>query len=184
MSWNIFKQNVSRVMNNPDSINDTETIANLFATEYDSAIRRGGDTVNKVAIKKGNTQAMEQIFNISLKNGLNSKQPYSLINEMGRGVVLYWSGALLNEFPIPIVPAVGAIVNIAVTSNIVISSGVFPFAPPLPPVNSTDLIIDNFILYATIHLTTVNGIVNTISSYPPTGTPAPGVVLWTGYVVP
>jgi hypothetical protein len=33
-------------------------------------------------------------------------------------------------------------------------------------------------------LNTISGVVNTISLYPPIGTPAPGVVLWSGYFVP
>jgi predicted chitinase len=53
----------------------------------------------------------------------------------------------------------------------------------IPPNNNTTLIIDDFINYATAHLSTVTGIVNTISLYPPLGTPAPGVLPWTGYQV-
>lgn len=56
----------------------------------------------------------------------------------------------------------------------------------IDPTKNTSLIIDDFIQYATQHLTTVSGIVNTISLYPtvPTPTPAPGVLNWTGYTVP
>jgi predicted chitinase len=54
----------------------------------------------------------------------------------------------------------------------------------IQPTNNTGLIVDEFIRYATIHLTTVSGMANTISLYPPLSTPAPGVVLWTGYTVP
>jgi len=53
----------------------------------------------------------------------------------------------------------------------------------IPPNNNTTLIIDDFINYATAHLSTVTGIVNTISLYPPLGTPAPGVLPWSGYQV-
>lgn len=56
----------------------------------------------------------------------------------------------------------------------------------IDPTKNTSLIIDDFIQYATQHLTTVSGIVNTVSLYPtvPTPTPAPGVLNWTGYTVP
>lgn len=56
----------------------------------------------------------------------------------------------------------------------------------ISPTKNTSLIIDDFIQYATQHLTTVSGIVNTISLYPtiPVPTPAPGVLNWTGYTVP
>jgi putative chitinase len=52
------------------------------------------------------------------------------------------------------------------------------------PNNNSEIIVDDFILYATTHLNTISGVVNTISLYPPIGTPAPGVVLWSGYFVP
>jgi hypothetical protein len=54
----------------------------------------------------------------------------------------------------------------------------------LQPTNRTELIVDDFIQYATTHLTTVSGVINTISLYPPLATPAPGVILWSGYTVP
>jgi hypothetical protein len=53
----------------------------------------------------------------------------------------------------------------------------------IPPNNNTTLIVDDFINYATAHLSTVSGIVNTLSLYPPVATALPGVLLWTGYQV-
>jgi hypothetical protein len=53
----------------------------------------------------------------------------------------------------------------------------------LQPTNNTSIIIDDFIAYATAHLQTVSGVINTVSLYPPLGTPGPGVVLWSGYTV-
>lgn len=55
----------------------------------------------------------------------------------------------------------------------------------LQPTNNTSAIIDDFINYATQHLTTVSGVINTISLYPgvPTPVPGPGVISWTGYTV-
>lgn len=54
----------------------------------------------------------------------------------------------------------------------------------LSPNNNTGLIIDDFINYATAHLSTISGVVNTVSLYPPVGTPGPGIVQWSGYFVP
>lgn len=54
----------------------------------------------------------------------------------------------------------------------------------LQPTNRSEIIVDDFIQYATNHLTTISGVINTISLYPPIGTPGPGVVLWSGYTVP
>jgi GH24 family phage-related lysozyme (muramidase) len=52
------------------------------------------------------------------------------------------------------------------------------------PTDVTALIVDEFIRNATTHLTTVSGIINTLSLYPPSPTPAPGIINWTGYTVP
>jgi hypothetical protein len=134
MSWEIFKQNVLRVMRSPESINDIDLVARTFATEYDAAIRRGGDTVNLVALKTGNIQIMEQLFKAALQKGLTSTQTYDLVGEMGNGVLSYWTGATLNEFPFPIIPAVGSTQNIGVVSNVVTNAGVWAPAITLPPI--------------------------------------------------
>jgi len=137
MSWEIFKQNILAKANNPDSIKDIDTVAKLYATEYDAAIKRGGDTINRVAVKKGNTEIMEQLFKAALQKGLSSTQPYDLVGEMGKGVLAYWQGALLNEFPFPLIPSPGAISNIGVTSNIVTNPGTW--TPPIttPPIGTS-----------------------------------------------
>jgi hypothetical protein len=51
------------------------------------------------------------------------------------------------------------------------------------PTNTSEIIVDDFIRYAMMHLNTVSGVANTISLYPPTGTPGPGIVIWNGYFV-
>jgi hypothetical protein len=53
----------------------------------------------------------------------------------------------------------------------------------ITPTKNTGLIVDEFIRYATNHLTTVSGIITTVSLYPPAGTPSPGIVNWSGYSV-
>lgn len=54
----------------------------------------------------------------------------------------------------------------------------------IKPTSQTELIVDEFIRYANQHLTTVSGLITTISTYPPAGTPGPGIIPWTGYFVP
>ena len=129
MSWEIFKQNILRLANNPETIKDIDIVAKTFAIEYDSAVKRGGDTLHKVGVKKGNIEAMEALFKAALLKGLSSTTPYDLVGEMGKGVLAYWSGAVLNEFPIPIIPAVGSVSNVSVTSNTVSNPGVWQ--PPI-----------------------------------------------------
>ena len=123
MSWETFKQNILRVANNPQSIDDIDIVAETYANEYDAAVKRGGDNLNLVSVKTGNVEAMKQIFTAALQKGLTSNVPYDLVGEMGKGVVAYWTGATLNEFPIPVIPAIGAAQNISVTTNIVINPG-------------------------------------------------------------
>jgi GH24 family phage-related lysozyme (muramidase) len=51
------------------------------------------------------------------------------------------------------------------------------------PTDVTALIVDEFIRNATAHLTTVSGIINTLSIFPPLPSAAPGIINWTGYNV-
>ena len=134
MSWELFKNSILVRANNPQSIKDIDTIAKLWADEYDACMKRGGDTINRVAIKKGNKEIMEQLFKAALQKGLTSTTPYDLVGEMGKGVLAYWQGASLNEFPFPIIPATGAISNIGVTSNIVVNPGTWTPAITIPPI--------------------------------------------------
>lgn len=184
MSWSIFKQSILNQAKSPDSIQSIDEVARLYAREYDAAIRRGGDMMNHISIQKGNVESMEQMFKFALQNGLNQQSTYNLVQEMGKGVLIYWTGAPMMQFPTPIMPAIGAFANIATVSASCTNPGKWdPIMPPPPPVNDSSLIIDQFIAYATMHLTTVSGMISTISLYPPLGTPAPGIVMWNGYKV-
>jgi hypothetical protein len=69
MSWAIFKANILRYANNPNSLQDVDSVANLWAKEYDAAIKRGFDTVNFVTLKKGNVEILEQLFKAALLKG-------------------------------------------------------------------------------------------------------------------
>mgnify|MGYP006072164313 FL=1 len=187
MSWATFKSNILDKANSPENIDDIEFVANLWATEYDKAIKAGKDLLHMVSLQKGNTDVMETLFKISLYQGQASNSPaFSLVTEFGKAVQAYWVGGIMNGYPIPLIPAPGSVQNIAVISNLVTSPGVWTPQPPLPPNNNTGLIVDQFILAATIHLTTVAGVVQTTSLYPavPSPIPAPGILPWTGYMVP
>jgi len=129
MSWQVFKDNILRYANNPDAIQDIDTVAKLYATEYDAAVKRGFDTVNNTAVTKGNVEVMTQLFKAALQKGLSSTADYDLVGEMGKGVLAYWSGATLNNFPIPIIPAPGSTINVSIVSNSVSNAGVWQ--PPI-----------------------------------------------------
>lgn len=187
MSWATFKSNILDKANSPENIDSIEFVANLWATEYDKAIKAGKDLLHMVSLQNGNTAVMENLFKIALYQGQASNSPaFSLVTEFGKGVQAYWAGAIMNNYPIPVIPAPGSVQNIAVISNLVTSPGVWTPQPPIRPTDNTGLIVDQFILAATIHLTTVAGVVQTTSLYPavPSPIPAPGILPWTGYMVP
>ena len=60
---------------------------------------------------------MESLFKAALQKGLTSTGPYDLVGEMGKGVLAYWGGAIMNNFPTPKTPATGAVSNISVTGE-------------------------------------------------------------------
>jgi len=123
MSWQIFKDNIVRMSDNPDAIPDIDTVAKTYAREYDAAIKRGKDTIEGVSLQKGNVEIMEALFKAALQKGLTSTEPYDLVGEMGKGVIAYWGGAIMNNFPNPKTLPPGAVSNISVTSNVVMGPG-------------------------------------------------------------
>ena len=188
MSWSLFKVNVLRVMKNQPSVGNIDRIASVWAKEYDAAVKRGKDFLNLESVQRGNTQIMESLFKVALLKGLATPPGvnFSLPNEFGNGVKAYWVGAQMAPFPIPIIPAPGSIQNVQVVQNIVLTPGTWPKYPPLKPAKKIEVIVDQFILAAIVHLFTVGGLIQTISIYPaaPSPIPAPGVISWKGYLVP
>lgn len=185
MSWQIFKNSILSVIKAGDALNSVDEMATLYAIAYDTAIKSNGagDTVNKIKIKNGNLPLMIQLFKINFYTGQASMVPYDWVGGMKPGILAYWQGAALQTSPIPIIPAIGSVVNIKIVSGIVTTPGDWQPGSPLPPNNNPNLIIDAFIVNAIAHLQTVSGIINTISLYPPLATPGPGIVNWSGYFV-
>jgi hypothetical protein len=101
MSWEVFKQTILRVANNPESIPDRNTVAKLYADAYDTAIKNGGDTRNETRLINGNVQSMQNIFLAALEKGVRTQGPYDLVAQMGDGVKAYWANATMDLFPIP-----------------------------------------------------------------------------------
>ena len=189
MSWSLFKRNILRKTNpnkNP-SLNMNE-VATIWSDEYDAVVKRGKDFLNMESVQKGNKELTKALFQIALLKGLATPPgvDFSLVNEFGNGVKAYWVGAQMNPFPIPLIPAPGTIQNIAVNSNIALNPGTWPMYPPLKPAKKQVIMVNMFILAATVHLFSVGGIIQTTSLYPsaPSPIPSPGVISWTGYLIP
>ena len=189
MSWGLFKRNILRQTNpvkNPSL--DINQVATIWATEYDAAVKRGKDFINFESIQTGNVEIMKTLFRAALLKGLTTPPgtPFSLVNEFGNGVKAYWAGAQMRPFPIPLIPAPGSIQNIQVNSNIVTNVGVWPIYPPIKPAEKQIVMVNMFVLAAIVHLFSIGGFIQTTSLYPgaPTPVPAPGVIPWTGYLIP
>lgn len=189
MSWALFKRNVLRKTNpnrNP-SLNINE-VATIWAEEYDACVKRGKDFINLEAVQTGNLELMKTLFKVALLKGLATPPGvnFSLPNEFGNGVKAYWVGAQMRPFPIPLIPAPGSVQNLVVNSNVVINVGTWPLYPPLKPSAKQEIIVNMFVLAAVVHLFSIGGIIQTTSLYPsaPSPIPAPGVISWTGYLIP
>jgi hypothetical protein len=127
MSWDIFKQNILNVATNPETINSTDSIAELYANEYDAAIKRGSDNLFQSKMKTGNIESLKLFIKLALDNGVSQKEPYDLVGEMGKGVLAYWAGAQLDPSSVPspptTPPAVGAVQNLQITSIVCLNAG-------------------------------------------------------------
>jgi hypothetical protein len=127
------------VANRPEGIPDIDTIAKLYADEYDAAVKRGGDLLHGIPINSGNKLVMEQFFKVALQKGLTATGPYDLVGEMGNGVKAYWAGARMKTTgtrpgqPLPIVPPVPKVTSIQL--NVVLNNGIW--IPPVPTVNAS-----------------------------------------------
>ena len=189
MSWSLFKKNILRKTNpikNPSL--SIDTVATIWADEYDAVVKRGKDLLNLESIQTGNKDLAKAFFQIALLKGLATPPgtDFSLVNEFGNGDKAYWMGAQMNPFPIPLIPAPGTIQNIVVNSNIATNPGTWPMYPPLKPATKQVIMVNMFILAATVHLFSVGGIIQTTSLYPsaPSPVPAPAVISWTAYLIP
>ena len=183
MSWSTFKSNLLPAMQSHSYGRSFETFAASFTLSYDLAVRLGGETISKVPIAAGNPSGMQSTLTNLLRQTQNSSSP-NLLQIVGPAIITYWSGATLLPIP-PIIPPPGAIASVATTQAPVINPGTWT-PIDVPPNNDSNLFLDAFITSAKIHLSTISGMYFVMATYPsPTGAiVAPGIVPWTGYVIP
>jgi lysophospholipase L1-like esterase len=141
MSWQIFRENVLKVVSQPENINNIDLVAETYAREYDACIKRGGDTVNKIPILKGNVVRMKQLFKAALQKGVVTTSNYDLVGQMGNGVIAYWTNAEMVTITAPLVTLpqilIGATANLFANKNTIINPGTWVGAnnTPAPSVN-------------------------------------------------
>jgi hypothetical protein len=184
MSWTTFRKNILNMSNFPTGVTGIDAVAEKWAMEYDMAVKNGVDIMNFISVDEGNIDTMKQLFKLAFMKGQTSQGPYDIVGELGKGVRAYWMGTQMKLFPIPLVPAAGSTQNIVVLNNNVNVPGNWNPGIPIPPTPFTNIIVDNFIVNAALHLTTIGGTITTLSLYP--GAPpflAPGIINWSGYVV-
>ena len=188
MSWNLFKVNMLLYMNNPIGIVTPVQFATKLAIEYDSCMRRGGQLIGKEAIMAGNLPLMLSLLGVAQAKALTKTQPgkHDFLSDIGKAVEGYWTGATLMPFPIYPIPAPGSIQNIILNSGMVTNPGKWPKVPFELPTKSCLTFLESFVMFAKIHLFTLQGMFMTTSLYPsvPAPIPAPGVVNWVGYTIP
>ena len=188
MSWNLFKVNMLLYMNNPIGIVTPVQFATKLATEYDSCMRRGGQLIGKEAVMAGNLPLMLSLLGVAQAKAITKTQPgkHDFLSDVGKAVEGYWTGATLMPFPIYPIPAPGSIQNLILNSGMVTNPGKWPKVPFEIPTKSCLTFLEAFVMFAKIHLFTLQGMFMTTSLYPsvPAPIPAPGVANWVGYTIP
>ena len=186
MSFAIFKQSMLGYMENQDGIKAFPEFAKKITQEYDMCIRRGYQTINFIPIQTPNIALMETLVTLACTTALGKqKGKHIFADDIGKGVLGYWTGATLVTGIPPIIPAVGSMLNISTTAAMVTTPGKWTPVGPLTPTDDSGIFLDLLIASMVIHLTTIQGLYITISLYP--GAPpfvAPGVLTWTGFTVP
>lgn len=188
MSWSLFKVNMLLYMNNPIGIVTPVQFATKLATEYDSCMRRGGQMIGKEAVLVGNLPLMLTLITVGQTKAITKTQPgkHDFLADIGKAVEGYWTGATLQPFPVYPIPAAGSLQNLILNSGMVTNPGKWPKVPFEIPTKSSLTFIEAFVMFAKIHLFTLQGMFMTTSLYPsvPSPVPAPGVANWIAYMIP
>ena len=187
MSFSVFKSSMLAYMSNQNGITSYTQFANKITTEYDMCVRRGFQLTNNIPLSSSNKAGMLALVNIACqKASFVQSGSHNFIDDIGKGVLAYWSGATLMVGIPPIIPADGSISNITTTNAIVTNPGKWTSFGPEFPTNNTNDFLDILISAMKIHLTTIGGMYLTVSMYPgfPLVPPAPGVRTWEGWEIP
>lgn len=187
MSLQLFKSNMLLYMQNQDGIQSSDDFAKKFVSEYDQCVKRGLQTVNNIPIQKGNTKSMESLAKLACQMALQVREGnHTFIDDLGKSIIMYWTGATLVSGIPPIIPATGSISNITTNSATVTIPGQWSPIGPTPPTDNTNQFLDMLIAGIQSHLPTIEFLYNTISLYPsvPAPIPAPGILQAKGFTIP
>ena len=186
MSFAIFKSSMMSYMKNQDGIKAFPEFAQKITSEYDMCIRRGLQTINNIPIQTPNIALMQTLVTLACTTALaKQKGKHTFADDIGKGVLGYWTGATLVVGIPPIIPAPGSMLNVSSTAAFVTTPGTWTPVGPLDPTDDSGVFLDKLIASMVSHLPTIQGMYITMSLYP--GSPpfvAPGVLTWTGFTVP
>ena len=186
MSFAIFKSSMMSYMKNQDGIKAFPEFAQKITSEYDMCIRRGLQTINNIPIQTPNIALMQTLVTLACTTALaKQKGKHTFADDIGKGVLGYWTGATLVVGIPPIIPAPGSMLNVSSTAAFVTTPGTWTPVGPLDPTDDSGVFLDKLIASMVSHLPTIQGLYMTMSLYP--GAPpfvAPGVLTWTGFTVP
>jgi hypothetical protein len=191
MSFQVFKTNMSLWMQSPDKLatgnaESYEDFATKLTEEYDLAAKSGFQTINLVKISKGNTELMKSLIIVACLKSLSVQSGrHTFVDDIGKAVVGYWTGAQLQSGLPPLIPAIGAIRNISTIYAFCTSPGTWSPFGPTDPTDDSETFLDILISSMQIHLTTLQFIYFTLSIYPgPAVPPAPGILPAVSYFIP
>ena len=186
MSFNTFKANMGNYMTNQGGIGNFNDFAKKLTNEYNMCILRGFQDTNMIPLSTGNTAGMEGLVIIACATALSKTGGlHTFADDIGKGVVAYWTGAQLTVGIPPIIPATNAVQNITTTAAICMNPGVWTPIGPLANNNETDTFLSILAAGMVNHLTTTVFMYSTISIYPGAPPPvAPGVLVHPAYLVP
>lgn len=187
MSFAIFKQSMLSYMQNQGSIDTYQDFAKKLTDEYDLLIRRGFQTINNIPLQTPNKPLMLTLMNVACLTSLTKRSgKHNFIDDIGKAVLGYWTGATLVVGIPPVIPASFAVSNISTTSAFVINPGIWKPVGPINPTDDSSVFLDRLISSMQTHLTTIQGLYITISLYPgfPQVPPAPGVRTFKGFTIP
>ena len=186
MSLQIFKANMLRYMQNQEGIQSSDDFATTLTNEYDLMVKRGFQTINNIPVQTGNKQSMESLAKIACKIALTVRSGnHTFIDDLGKAIVMYWTGAtLVIPAPPPITPAIGALANVASVKAFVSNPGQWSPIGPTPPIDDSNIFLDTLIGGIQSHLLTIEFFYETVSIYPTSPIPLPGILQSTGYTIP
>lgn len=185
MSFQLFKTNMLTYMMNQPGVDSTDSFANRLTTEYDLCIKKGYQSINPIPLQTGKVSAMENLVKIACTLSLTKQEGmHTFIDDIGKGVIAYWSGASLLVGIPPVEPAIGAMLNLTTTTAVCMNPGSWTPVGPLNQTNTSSVFLDLLVASMQSHLTTLMFQYSTISQYP--GVPpliAPGVLISSSYTV-